>query len=130
VVLMDWYLPIKHVHVTLVLISGSLFALRGIAVLQGANWPRRRSLRVASQLIDSALFIAALLLLTALQLNPFAQPWLCVKLVLLLVYIGLGMLTLRRRHIWAFVLALVCFAMMLGVARTHHPLGFFVFLMT
>jgi len=126
--LIEGYLPIKTTHVTLVLISGSLFAVRGFSLLCGAQWPLKRWLRISSQLIDSALLIAALLLLAALQINPFAQPWLCAKLALLLAYIGLGILALRRRKWLAFVLALGCFAMMLSVAKTHHPLGFFAFL--
>jgi len=127
--LLAWYLPIKTAHIALVLISGSLFTVRGIAVLCGASWPRQRWLRITSQLIDSALLGAALLLLAALQLNPFSQPWLCAKLALLLAYIGLGMVALRRRQRLAFVLALLCFAMMLSIARSHHPLGFFASLL-
>jgi len=126
--LIEWYLPIKTAHVTCVLISGSLFTLRGIAVLLGTNWPLRRSVRIASQLIDSTLLGFALLLLAALGLNPFAQPWLCVKLALLLAYIGFGIAALRLRQVWAFVLALGCFVMMFSVAKTHHPLGLFAFL--
>jgi len=126
--LIEWYLPIKTAHVTCVLASGSLFTLRGIAVLLDADWPLRRSVRIASQLIDSTLLIFAVLLLVALGLNPLTQPWLCVKLTLLLAYIGFGIVTLRLRQVWAFVLALGCFVMMLSVAKTHHPLGFFAFL--
>lgn len=126
---MAWYLPIKTTHVMLVLISGSLFAVRGFSLLLGTQWPLRRGVRIGSQLIDSALLGSALLLLSALQINPLMQPWLCVKLALLLVYIGFGILALRRRKWFFFVLALGCFAMMLSVAKTHHPLGFLTFLL-
>jgi len=130
--LMTWYLPVKTTHVALVVISGTLFVLRGMGVLCGAHWPMRRWLRIGSMLVDSALLLAALLLLLMLELNPFAQPWLCAKLALLLAYIGAGTLALRRARTrrgkgLAFVLALGCFAMMLSVARTHHPLGFLLF---
>jgi len=127
--LIAWYLPIKIAHITLVLISGSLFAVRGFAVLCGAQWPLKRWLRISSQLIDSALLAAALLLLLALQINPFTLPWLCVKLALLPFYIGFGILALRSVKWPAFVLALLCFAMMLMVAKTHHPLVFWAFLL-
>jgi len=127
---MAWYLPIKTTHVALVLLSGSLFAVRGFSLLLGAQWPLRRCVRIGSQLIDSALLGSALLLLGALQVNPFLQPWLCVKLALLLVYIGFGILALRRRKWLCFVLALGCFGMMSSIAKTHHPLGFLSFLLT
>jgi len=128
--LLDWYLPIKTAHVSLVLCSGSLFALRGLCVLAGADWPQRRTVRVCSQCIDSALLAAAVLLLFALKLNPFALPWLCVKLALLPAYVGLGIFALRlaptrRGKALCFVLALCCFGMMLSVAISHHPLGIF-----
>ena len=71
----------------------------------------------------------SLLLLAALQINPFATPWLLTKLILLVAYIGLGTLALRHARstagkALAYAGALCCFAMMVSVARAHHPLGF------
>jgi len=127
--LLPYYLQIKAVHIALVCASGSLFVMRGVAVLLAARWPMQRRVRLVSQVIDSALLLAALLLLTALQLNPLTLPWLRVKLGWLLAYIGFGMLALRRAptrrsKTLAFTLALLCFSMMLTIARTHNPWGF------
>lgn len=128
--LADYYVIIKASHVGLALLSGTLFAGRGLGVLAGSSVPLARPLRVASMVIDTALLIAALLLLATLQLNPFATPWLLTKLFLLVGYIVLGMLALRRARTTggkalAYTGALCCFAMMIAVARAHHPLGFF-----
>ena len=74
-------------------------------------------------------FVAALLLLAMLRLNPFVEPWLAAKLALLPAYVVLGVMALRRarsprsRIAW-FVAALACFGMMVSIARAHHPLGF------
>jgi uncharacterized membrane protein SirB2 len=73
-----FYLQIKAVHVAAIIASGGLFALRGAAVLAGARWPMAAPLRYLSYTIDTALLTAALMLLTALKLNPFAVPWLSV----------------------------------------------------
>ena len=123
-----FYLQIKAVHIAAVLASGGLFALRGAGVLAGQRWAMAAPLRYLSYGIDTVLLTAALMLLTALKLNPFAVPWLSVKLCLLLAYIVLGTLALRRARTprgrtICYAAALACFAFMYFVARAHHPLG-------
>lgn len=127
--LIDFYPQTRLVHIGLVLASGSLFALRGVATLAGARWSNTAPLRYASYAIDTALLTAAILLLAMLRLNPFAEPWLAVKLALLPAYVVFGVMALRRarsprsRIAW-FVAALACFGAMYSIARAHHPLGF------
>ena len=127
--LADHYLLIKASHVGLAMLSGGLFAGRGVGVLLGAEMPMSALVRRLSQVIDTALLAAALLLLVTLQLNPFATPWLLAKLVLLVAYIVFGTLALRRAQTQsgkalAFAAALTCFLMMFTIARTHDPMGF------
>ncbi len=126
--MIEFYLQIKSVHVAMVIASGLLFALRGAAVLAGARWAMAAPLRYLSYTIDTTLLTAALMLLTALKLNPFAVPWLSVKLALLVLYVVLGSLALkrarsRRARAGFYVAALATFAFMYFVARAHHPLG-------
>ena len=126
--MLAFYFEIKMVHVAAVLASGGLFALRGALVLAGVKWAMAAPLRYLSYTIDTVLLTAALMLLTALKLNPFVVPWLSVKLALLVVYVVLGSLALKRarsrraRAIW-YAAALATFAFMYFVARAHHPLG-------
>ncbi|VCU70722.1 hypothetical protein PIGHUM_02798 [Pigmentiphaga humi] len=127
--LADFYAAIKASHVGFVLLSGSLFAARGLGVLLGSAKPMALPVRRFSQVVDTALLVSALLLAAALQLAPFAQTWLQVKLVLLAAYVGFGTWALRRAstrrgRAIAFAMALLCFACMLAIARTHDPLGF------
>lgn len=126
--MIEFYLQIKSVHVAMVIASGLLFALRGAAVLAGARWAMAAPLRYLSYTIDTTLLTAALMLLTALKLNPFVVPWLAVKLALLVVYVVLGSLALkrarsRRARAIFYVAALATFGFMYFVARAHHPLG-------
>lgn len=126
--LADYYAVIKASHVGLALLSGGLFACRGVGVLLGARAPMAPLVRRGSQVIDTALLAAALLLLAALELNPFATPWLRTKLGFLLAYIVFGSLALRRARfragkVLAFIVALACFATMVVVARTHDSRG-------
>ena len=126
--MIEFYVQIKMVHIAAVLASGGLFAVRGALVLAGVKWAMSAPLRYLSYTIDTVLLTAALILLTALKLNPFVVPWLSVKLALLVVYVVLGSLALKRarsrRARAAFYLAaLATFAFMYFVARAHHPLG-------
>jgi len=126
--LLDLYPQIRLAHIVFVTASGTLFAARAIATVAGARWSASKAARRASWLIDTGLLAAAVLLLYVLQLNPFAVPWLAAKLGLLLVYIALGTMALRRarstsaRIAWS-IAALACFAMMVSIARAHDPLG-------
>ena len=126
--MLEFYPQIKAVHVAAILASGLLFALRGSAVLAGARWPLAAPARYLSYTVDTVLLTAALMLLTALQLDPFAVPWLAVKLTLLVVYVVLGTLALKRARsprarALCFAAALAVFGFIVSVARAHHPLG-------
>lgn len=128
--MIEYYLQIKHAHIVLALASGALFAVRGMLSLAGASrLARALPLRIMSWTIDTALLTAALMLLVVLQLNPFTTPWLAVKLVALIGYVGLGHAAMRERHgrarqaAWLGA-ALTLFVFIYSVARSHHPLGF------
>ena len=126
--LIEHYITLRQLHVGFVTASGSLFALRAFATLAGARWPLSRPARVASWVIDTSLLSAGALLWATLQLNPLVQAWLGAKLLLLLVYIGLVTMALRRartpsaRLAWTLA-ALACFAWIVGTAIAHDPYG-------
>ena len=126
---LEFYPQIKWVHIVCVLASGSLFALRGLLTQLGytgaAQWMPVRWLSYA---IDTTLLTAALILVSILPSAMFANGWLTTKLVLLVAYVVLATLALKRARTPAarrifFVAALVTYIYMLGVARMHHPLG-------
>lgn len=126
--MLEFYPQIKWLHICAAALSGSLFALRGVATLAGANWPRAAVVRYASYTIDSVLLTAALMLATMLPAGLFANHWLTLKLVLVVVYIVLGALALRRARtrtrtlrVGCFVAALIVFAAIIGIAIAHHP---------
>ncbi len=74
----------------------TFFALRAFATLSGARWPLALPARAASWVVDTGLLSAGALLWATLQVNPLVEAWLGAKLVLLLVYVGLGTIALRR----------------------------------
>lgn len=124
------YLLLKTLHQSLVALSISGFAARGLGSLSGAAWVGRPLAKRLPHLVDSLLLLSALALLWALQLNPLSSPWLLAKLLGLLLYIGLGVLALQaRRPAWqrgpAFVAALATVGWMVSVAISKSPWGFF-----
>ena len=126
--MIEFYPQIRIVHIGAVIASGALFALRGAGVLSGARWPMAAPLRYLSYSIDSVLLTAALMLIAVLPAALFANHWLTVKLSLLVVYVVLGSLALKsgrsaRVRAVCYVAALALFAAVVGIARTHQPLG-------
>jgi uncharacterized membrane protein SirB2 len=126
--MIELYPHIKLLHVATVFASGSLFLLRGLAVQSGAAWGMAAPVRYLSYGIDTLLLTAALMLLTVLPAAMFANGWLWVKLSLLVVYVGLGTYALKRGRtakirLVCFVAAVLVFACMYMIARTHDPLG-------
>jgi uncharacterized membrane protein SirB2 len=130
--MIEFYPQIKWVHVAAVACSGVLFLLRGLLVVGGRGaWARHAPVRYLSYTIDSVLLTAALMLFTLLPSAMFGNGWLTAKLALLVVYIALGVMTLRetgtaRRRAVCFVAALAVFGLIISIARAHHPLGFLV----
>src|SRR4249919_2722169 len=119
---------IRLVHVLAIALSGSLFALRGLGALAGASWPQATVMRYLSYTIDTVLLTAALMLLTILPGAMFANGWLTLKLVLVVVYVVLGSFALKRgrtprTRAICFVAALLVFVTIIGIALAHHPLG-------
>lgn len=124
----EFYPQLKHAHIALVLLSGSLFLVRGAFVQMGADWPMRPSLRYSSYVIDTLLIAVAIMLVWILPAALFQNGWLTVKLVLLVAYIVLGSVGLKRgrnrpQKAAGYAGAILLFAAMYAVARTHDPLG-------
>src|SRR3546814_20278839 len=94
--MIEFYPQIRHVHILTVVLSGSLFALRGLFALAGARWPHVAPVRYLSYTIDTTLLTAALMLVSILPGAMFANGWLAAKLVLVVVYVVLGVLAMQR----------------------------------
>ena len=126
--LLPWYPHIKMAHISLVAASGMLFAWRGAMVLAGHAWVMGQRWRVVSYVIDTGLLVAGVTLWATLSLNLLMQHWLAAKLWLLLVYVVLGSMALKRARSpvvrqTCFVAALAVYGFMASVAYIHDPLG-------
>jgi uncharacterized membrane protein SirB2 len=126
--MLEFYPQVKSLHVLSVVLSGSLFMLRGLLMLARSRHTNLAPLRYLSYTIDTVLLTTALMLVAILHAYPFVQPWLTVKVLLLVVYIVLGVLALKRGRtrtvqVVSYFAALFVFAFMVTVARSHDPWG-------
>ncbi len=128
----EFYPQIKLAHISCVVLSGALFAVRGICAVNGSAYANHPVLRRLSYTIDTALLAAALLLANIIGQWPFVQTWLTAKVLLLLAYIALGLIALRFGksrpvRLACFVAALIVYSFIISVALTHDPRGFLLF---
>ena len=126
--LAQWFPQILAAHVGAVAISGTLFALRGAGRMAGWHSVDHAAVRYLSYLNDTVLLVAAILLTLIIHQYPFVDAWLTVKVLLLIVYIVLGTIALRRGRTarvraWAYAAALATFAFIVSVALTQNPWG-------
>lgn len=94
----------------------------------GLAWAMATPVRYLSYAIDTLLLSVALLLISILPAEAFANGWLWVKLGLLPAYIVAGSLALKRApgrylKLACFLLALLLYVAMYLTARSHHPYG-------
>lgn len=123
------YLGLKHLHLTTIALSFTLFLLRGIWMLIDSPWLQQRWVRIAPHMIDTILLASAIGLTLVLQQYPFVNDWLTAKALGLVVYIIFGSIALKYGptkpiRITALVAALTTFSYIISVALTHDPLGF------
>lgn len=123
-VLIEHYLAFKQAHIALAATSVALFAARGIGVLAGGRWPMTTLVRRTSVAIDTLLIAAGGSLWWMLSLHPVRDGWLGAKLLLIVVYIVIGSLALKRaptrpKKALAFAAALACAAGVVTLAITH-----------
>lgn len=123
------YLPLKHLHVTLVGLSVAGFLLRSLAVLAGARWVRARAVRIVPHVLDTLLLASGLWLVFMAGSGMAGAPWFSAKMTGLVAYVLLGIVALRpgtgrALRVVAWVAALAVVGWMWSVARTKNPAGF------
>ena len=120
------YLSVKYLHMSCVVISISLFTLRGVMQLRATPWRHWVVLRHLPHMVDTVLLGSAIWLAWTLGQTPFVDGWLTAKVLALLAYILFGMRALEKhtpaaQRLAYFVAALLSVGYIVGVALTHSP---------
>ncbi len=128
------YMALKHSHMLFAVISGVFFLVRGCWMLMDSQMLQKVWVKVLPHVNDTLLLVCAIGLCVVTQQYPFVESWLTVKVFMLIAYILLGTIALKRGktksiRVVAFFAALASFIFMVSVARTHHPLGFLQFVL-
>jgi len=116
--------PLKTLHIGCAAISVAGFVLRGGWMLASSPLLQARLTRVAPHVVDALLLATGVALAFRAAQYPFVHGWLTAKIVGIVVYIGLGMVALRRgrtrgTRLAAFAAAILTFGYIVGVALTR-----------
>jgi len=94
---------------------------------------QQRWVKITPQLVDTVLLVSAIVLAIQLRFSPLELPWLMMKIIALLVYIGAGLVALRfgrsktiRLYAWLF--SLLTFLYIVSVAFSKSVLGVFAYI--
>ena len=123
------YLIIKHLHMTVALISIVGFIIRGPLAINQHPIMNKKWLKIAPHVNDTILLAAAIYLAATLHIHPFNSPFILAKVIALIVYIVLGAMVIKRRGSKAmqwtnYLLAILCFGYILGIAFSKDLLFF------
>lgn len=116
-------IALKHIHLTLAVLSIVLFLIRFFGREMGAAFVQAKFLRIAPHIINTALLGCGIALVLGLGYSLWPFNWLSLKLLLVAAYIVMGVVAFKHattgvRRV-AALLAVASFitAAMLGVSK-------------
>ena len=117
------YMALKHSHIGFVYLSFILFVVRFVLANYKPLLNSNKALNIATPGIHALLLITAGALCVTLSHYPFEAAWVTAKLLGLIAYVVLGVIAIKKVNVKAFVLALVVFVYIFGVAKAHSALS-------
>lgn len=123
------YFFIKQLHMSAAVLSILFFVVRAYWSVTSSGLLQRKFVKIAPHVIDTVLLVCGVILAGMLGAAAM-QPWILTKIVLLVLYIGVGTVAIKRgktattRGV-AAVIAVGIFAYIIGVAIHHDPLSWF-----
>ncbi|WP_076419069.1 SirB2 family protein [Colwellia sp. UCD-KL20] len=85
----------KHLHMTLALLSVGLFTLRFAWLLMNSAQLNKKWVKIAPHVIDTFLLVLGVIMAVKLSINPIEQLWLGEKILAVFAYIFTGYYTLK-----------------------------------
>ena len=123
------YMMFKHLHLTAVALSITLFVLRFIWTVRGSELMNKKWVKIVPHVIDTVLLLSAIALCFIISQYPFVNAWLTEKVMGVVLYILMGLWTLKFARTTAlktvgFVGALAWIVFTAKVAVFKQPLMF------
>lgn len=119
----------KHLHMTLAVLSISLFTLRFIWTLSNSSKLQAKWIKITPHIIDTLLLIIGVVMVVQYSINPIEQLWLGEKLLAVFAYIFTGYFTLKLARnkpmqIIGYLGAMGWVMLIVRLAMTREPLFF------
>lgn len=119
----------KHLHMTLAVLSISLFTLRFIWLLANSSKLSARWVKITPHIIDTLLLTLGVVMAVQYSMNPIEQLWLAEKLLAVVAYIFTGYYTLKLARnkpmqIIGYLGAMGWVMLIVRLAMTREPMFF------
>lgn len=92
------YLAVKHAHMAIAMLSVILFYVRSFSRMGSGQLAKNKLVFIGSHSIDTLLLISAFTLMLIGKINPFEQYWLLEKIVLVVLYIAIGVISTKQTN--------------------------------
>ncbi|MFT4994389.1 MAG: putative membrane protein SirB2 [Paraglaciecola sp.] len=89
------YTAIKHIHLSIIVISVLLFILRFIWTVSQSQMIQKKWVKVVPHVVDTVLLLSALILCVLIGQYPIVDAWLTEKVLGLVMYILMGTIALK-----------------------------------
>ena len=119
---------LRAIHMSCAALGITGFVLRWIWMLNDSRLLNARASKIVPHIVDTVLLLSAIALVAIVGFQANAA-WISTKILSLILYIVLGTFALKRGRTKGArtvtgILAIIVFAFIASVARTHDPLGF------
>ncbi len=119
----------KHLHMTLAVLSISLFTLRFIWTLMHSAKLQAKWVKITPHIVDTFLLAIGVLMAVQYAINPMEQLWLGEKIIAIFVHIFTGYYTLKlarnkTMQIIGYLGAMGWIMLIVRLAMTREPLFF------
>ncbi|MGV2873785.1 SirB2 family protein [Colwellia sp. E150_009] len=119
----------KHLHMTLAVLSISLFTLRFIWTLMHSAKLQAKWVKITPHIVDTFLLAIGVLMAVQYAINPMEQLWLGEKIIAIFAYIFTGYYTLKlarnkTMQIIGYLGAMGWIMLIVRLAMTREPLFF------
>ncbi len=119
----------KHLHMTLAVLSISLFTLRFIWLLANSEKLQAKWVKITPHIIDTLLLSLGVVMAVQYSMNPLEQLWLGEKLLAVVAYIFTGYYTLKlarnkSMQIIGYLGAMGWVMLIFRLAMTREPMFF------
>lgn len=127
------YLTFKTLHMTFALLSFTGFLLRSYLMFIDSKWLSHKAVLIAPNLIDGLFLGCGFWMAFMVNFGLFNQPWLSMKVLLLMFYLFFVGMTLSRGktkiiRVGAFFCAVFTFVYIVGIAINKTAISWFALL--